>query len=94
MVLQACQLHQPDNMLVTIYKMKKGKMFYLTGNKIAKLLRKTIRMVRPDTNPDNLKRYSAHLLRVWACVLLEKQESLPNISNRGFVGSVALSECI
>jgi hypothetical protein len=25
-------------------------------------------MVRLDTNPDDLKRYSSHLLHVWACV--------------------------
>jgi hypothetical protein len=64
MVLQACQLHQPDNMPIAIYKTKKDKMFYLTGNKIARLLRKAFRMVHPNTNLDNLKRYSAHLLHV------------------------------
>jgi hypothetical protein len=72
MVLQACQLHQPDNMPIAIYNTKKGKMFYLTGNKIAGLLRKAVWMVHPNTNLDNLKRYSAHLLHVWECVFLDE----------------------
>jgi hypothetical protein len=54
MLLQACRLHQPDNMPIGIYKTKKSKMFYLTGNKIAKLLRKVVQMVCPDTTTDNL----------------------------------------
>ncbi len=77
MVLKACRLNQPDNMPVTIYKTKKSKTFYRTSNKIAKLLSKAVQMVRLDTTPDNLKRYSAHLLHVWACVLLDKAGKSP-----------------
>jgi hypothetical protein len=51
---------------VAVYKTKKGKIIYLTGNKIAKLLRKAIKKVRPDTTLDKLKPYSPHSLRVWA----------------------------
>jgi hypothetical protein len=55
-----------------------GKVIYLTGNKIAKLLRKAVKEVRPDTTLDELKRYSSHSLRVWACVLLNKAGKLPD----------------
>jgi hypothetical protein len=72
LVLQAKWLNQPDDMPVVVYKTKKGKVIYLTGNKIAELLRKAIKEVRPDTTSDKLKRYSAHSLRVWACVLLDE----------------------
>ncbi len=58
--------------------MQKGKVIYLTGNKIAKLLRKAIKKVRPDTTPDKLKQYSTHSLRVWACVLLDEAGKLPD----------------
>ncbi len=58
--------------------MKKGKVIYLTGNKIAKLLRKAVKEVRPDTTPDKLKRYPAHSLRVWACILLDEAGKLPD----------------
>jgi hypothetical protein len=51
-------------MPIAVYKIKKGKVIYLTGNKIAKLLRKAIKKVCPDTTPDKLKRYSTHSLRV------------------------------
>jgi hypothetical protein len=77
MVLRACRLHQPDNVPIAIYKTKKGNIFYLTGNKIDKILRKAVWMVRLDTNPDDLKRYSTHLLRIWACVLLDEEGKSP-----------------
>jgi hypothetical protein len=64
LVLQTRQLNQLDDMPVTVYKTKKGKVIYLMCNKIVKLLRKAIKKVRPDTTPDKLKQYSAHSLRV------------------------------
>jgi hypothetical protein len=51
---------------------------YLTGNKIAKLLRKAVKKVCPDTTPDKLKQYSAHSLQGWACVLLDEARKLPD----------------
>ncbi len=78
LVLWARWLNQPDDMPVAVYKTKKGKVIYLTGNKIAELLRKAVKKVRPDTTPDKLKQYSVHSLRVWACVLLDEAEKLPD----------------
>jgi hypothetical protein len=78
LVLRARWLNQPDDMPVMVYKKKKGKVIYLTGNKIAELLWKAVKKVRPDTTPDTLKRYSAHSLRVWACVLLDKAGKPPD----------------
>jgi hypothetical protein len=72
LVLHARWLNQLDDMLIKQYKSKKGKVIYLTGNKFAKLLQKAVQKVRPDTTPDKLKRYSAHSLQVWACVLLDE----------------------
>ncbi len=65
-------------MPVAVYKTKKGKVIYLTGNKIAELLRKAVKKVRPNTTLDKLKQYSAHSLRVWACVLLNEAGKLPD----------------
>jgi hypothetical protein len=76
LVLRAKWLNQPDDMPVAAYQTKKGKVIYLTGNKIAELLRKAVKEVQPDTTPDKLKRYSAHSLRVWACVLLDEAGKL------------------
>jgi hypothetical protein len=59
-------------MPAAVYKTKKGKVIYLTGNKIAELLRKAVKKVCPDTTLDELRRYSAHSLRVWACILLNE----------------------
>jgi nitrate reductase alpha subunit len=63
-------------MPIAVYKTKKGKVIYLTGNKIAKLLRKAVKKVCPT--PDKLKQYFAHSLRVWACVLLNKAGKPPD----------------
>jgi hypothetical protein len=78
LVLRAKRLNQPDDMPVAVYKMKKGKVIYPTGNKIAELLWKAVKEVRPDTTPDELKPYSAHSLRVRACVLLDEAGKLPD----------------
>jgi hypothetical protein len=78
LVLWAKWLNQPDDMPITVYKTKKGKVIYLTGNKITELLQKAVKEVRPDTTSDELKRYSAHSLRVWACVLLDEAGKLPD----------------
>jgi hypothetical protein len=78
LVLWARWLNQPDGMPVAVYKTKKGKVIYLMGNKIAKLLRKAIKKVWPDTTPNKLKWYSTHSLRVWACVLLDEAGKLPD----------------
>jgi hypothetical protein len=78
LVLRARRLNQLDAMPVAVHKTKKGKVIYLAGNKIAELLRKAIKKVRPNTTPDKLKGYSAHSLRVWACVLLDEAGKLPD----------------
>ncbi len=78
LVLQTRQLNQPDDLPVAVFKTKKGKIIYLTGTKIAELLWKAIKKVRPDTTPDKLKRHSAHSLRVWACVLLNEAGKWPD----------------
>jgi hypothetical protein len=77
MVLKACWLHQPNYMPVVIYKMKKNKIFWLSGNKIDELLRKAVQMICSDTTPDHLNRYSAHLLHVWACVFAIQSWEVP-----------------
>jgi hypothetical protein len=38
-----------------VYRTKNGKSIYLTGNKIAELLRKAVKSVRPDTTSEDLK---------------------------------------
>ena len=72
LVLQARRLNQPDEMPLGVYKTKKGKRIYLTGSKITELLWKAVKSVQPDTATEELKQYSAHSLRVWACVLLDE----------------------
>jgi hypothetical protein len=84
LVLRAKRLNQPVDMPVAVYKTKKGKVIYLTGNKIAELLLKAVKEVWPDTTPDKLKRYSAHSLRVWACVLLDEAGKLPDYIKKRF----------
>jgi hypothetical protein len=78
LVLRAKRLNQPDDMPIVVYNTKKGKVIYLTGYKIAELLRMAVKEVWPDTTLDELKRYSAHFLRVWACILLDEAGKLPD----------------
>ena len=76
MVLRARRLGQPDDMPVACYSYK-GTPVYLTGKRIAKLFRKAVKAIHPRTSKAELSRYSAHLLQVWACVLLEKAGMSP-----------------
>ena len=75
--MRAQRLSQPLDLPVGVYKSKQGKILYLMGNKIAELLRVAVREIRPDTSKEELKRYSAHSLCVWVCVLLDEAGKSP-----------------
>jgi hypothetical protein len=45
---------------------------YLMGNKIADVLRSIAKAVHPTLSADEIKRFSSHLGRVWALILLDK----------------------
>ena len=51
---------------------------YLTGNKIADVLRSIARVVHPDLSEDEIKRFSSHSGRVWALVLLDEAGMTPD----------------
>jgi hypothetical protein len=78
MVMRASHLKQPDDMPVACYRAKKAPLLYITGSRIATLLPKAAKKVRPSTSADDLKKYSAHSLRVWACVLLDEAGMSPS----------------
>jgi hypothetical protein len=78
MVMRASCLGQPDNMPVACCRTKKAPLLYITGSRIATLLQEAVKKVRPSTSADNLNKYSAHSLRVWACVLLDKAGMSPS----------------
>lgn len=62
---------------------KEGKIKYLTAPRIAVLIRKAARKVHPDMSASEINKFSAHSLRVWACVLLSEAGKLPDfIKNR------------
>jgi hypothetical protein len=78
MVMRASCLGQPDNMPVTWYRSKKAPLLYITGSRIATLLREAVKKVQPSTSAKDLKKYSFHSLRVWACVLLDEAGMSPS----------------
>jgi hypothetical protein len=78
MVMRAHRLSQPDNMPVACYRTKKALLLFITGSRIATLLCEAVKKVQPSTFADDLKKYSAHSLRVWACVLLDEAGMFPS----------------
>jgi hypothetical protein len=78
MVMRACCLAQPDNMPVACYRTKKAPLLFITGSRIATLLCEAVKKIQSSTLADILKKYSAHSLRVWACVLLDKAGMSPS----------------
>ena len=78
LVERARRLDQPTNMPLCVCPNKQGHLLYLTGSKVAVLLRNAVKHIRPDTPKEDLKKYSAHSLRVWACVLLDEAGKSPD----------------
>ena len=76
MILRARRLGQPEDMPVAWYSYKE-QLVYLTGKRIANLFRKAVKAIHPKKSKADLKQYSAHLLRVWACVLLDEAGMFP-----------------
>jgi len=69
-------------MLVACY-LKKGAMAYITGSRIVLHSRAAARAVHPNISKDDEQQYSAHSMRVWACVLLDEAgKSLNYIKKR------------
>ncbi len=78
MVMRAHRLSQPDDMPVAYYRTKKALVLFIIGSRIATLLCKAVKKVRPSTSADDFKTYSTHSLHVWACVLLDKAGMSPS----------------
>jgi hypothetical protein len=57
---------------------KKDSLSYITGTRIAVLFRAAARAVHPTITKEDEQQYSAHSLRVWACVLLDEAGKLPD----------------
>jgi hypothetical protein len=62
---------------------KKDSLAYITGTRIAVLFRAAARAVHPTITKEDKQRYSAHLLQVWACVLLDEAGKLPDYIKKG-----------
>jgi hypothetical protein len=77
LVLRARCLLQPDPMLVACY-LKNNALAYISGSRIAILFQAAARAVRPNISKEEEQRYSAHLLQVWAWVLLDEAGKLPD----------------
>ncbi len=76
MVLWAQRLGQPDSLPVACHIYKK-KRIYLTGKRVAVLFREAAKTIHPNLSKEDLSQFSAHSLRVWACVLLNEAGMSP-----------------
>jgi hypothetical protein len=76
LVLRARRCGQPDDRPVACYNVK-DKLLYLTGKRVAALFRDAVKTIYPNTSTVERARYSAHSLRVWACVLLDEAGMSP-----------------
>ena len=76
--LRARRLGQSEFEPMGIFVNKHGIKKYLTGNKIADVLRSIARVVHPDLSEDEIKRFSSHSGRVWALVLLDEAGMTPD----------------
>ncbi len=77
LVLRAHRLSQPDSKRVAYYS-KKDSLAYITGTRITVLFRVAAGAEHPTITKEDKRRYSAHSLQVWACVLLDQAGKTPN----------------
>ena len=63
---------------LAVYLNKSGTKKYLTGAKIAEVLRKIAKEVHPDLTSKEIKKFSSHSGRVWAVVLLDQAGKSPD----------------
>jgi hypothetical protein len=75
--LRAKRLGQSDSEPMGVFVNKFGIKKYLTGGKIAEVLRSVAKRVHPDWSADKLSRISSHSGRVWALVLLDEAGMSP-----------------
>ena len=75
--LRAKKLGQSDSEPLGIFVNTFGIKKYLTGGKIAEVLRSVAKRVHPDWSVDELNRISSHSGRVWALVLLDEANMSP-----------------
>ena len=85
-MLRQSKLHHPLNLFLAIYEDKNGETKYLTGSKISEIIRKAARKLHPDLKEDEIMKFSAHSLRVWACVLLDEARKTLTSLRIGFIG--------
>jgi hypothetical protein len=75
--LRAKKLGQSDSEPMGIFVNKFRIKKYLTGGKIAEVLRSVAKRVHPDWSAEELSRISSHSGRVWALVLLDEAGMSP-----------------
>ncbi len=76
--LRANRLGQSDSQPMAVFVNKRNTTKYLTGNKIAEVLRSIAKAVHPNLTKEELKKFSSHSGRVWALVLLDKAGMTPD----------------
>jgi hypothetical protein len=76
--LQAKRLGQSDSQPMAVFVNKNNATKYLTGNKIAEVLRSIAKAVHPDLTKEELKKFSSHSGRVWTLVLLDEAGMTPD----------------
>lgn len=76
--IRAKALGQSDNEPLGVFINHQGIKRYLTGSKIADLLRAVAKEVHPDMSKEELSKMSSHSGRVWALVLLDEAGMSPS----------------
>jgi hypothetical protein len=62
--------------------LKKDALAYISGSRIAILFQAAARAMHPNISKEEEQQYSAHLLQVWTCVLLNEAAKLPDYIKR------------
>ena len=85
-VLRKAQLKHSSDIPLVIFVNKNGATKCLTASKIADIIQAVARTAHPDLTEKEIKKFSAHSIRVWRVSSSSKQATPPISLSRNFIG--------
>ena len=80
--LRKTRLKHPAKLPLAICKDQEGKVNYVTHSKVTEVTRKAVKKAYPDITKKDLKQYSCHSIRVWACGTLDEAGMPPDFDKK------------
>jgi hypothetical protein len=72
MIKRAADLNQQDDLPLSVYPDKNGKVVYITADTLTAYIQEVALAVHQNISREDLMKFLCHSIRVWACLLLHE----------------------